>query len=1529
MKNNKKGKWMPKRLISWILTTVMVFATLNLGGIPASRVFAASDDVTVDFSQQGFSNKEAVSSVTYSGVSVSFGMGTNQFNNAPVYNSADPSVRCYGGNTITVSSQNNKTFSEINLTCISGDDGNEITASTGSMNGTTWKGSADSVTFTIGDKSGHRRLSKISVTYPIELTDDNTELLVKEFTYNGSEIVPVVQYKESEEADAVTLVEGTDYEVAEGGTDSATNVGIYEFTITGKGDYSGSCEFMWEIIEFPVIVTPNVDQHKTYGEADPTLEYQVAAEEDIDGTPELPAVDFENGMFKKGELTREEGEDAGEYEFDFSDIIKQNTNYEISVFAGTEVLPVPVFQILRKQLTDEDILVVAKNSSGKTEENGFEYTYTGKTLEAQFDLYYTDRAVRDNGDKINRKFNFNNPSSSRNDPFKLTNDKDYVFNGTTTAKQPNKTLNVAPYDVSFRGEENYQGTIEDKWSIVAGTFNVRENVYDGVYDGQEHEALEVHPSPSRNYTNEEKTYEYILLTSEEMSAEGFDIDSLLNDPEEAWINYADKATSEVPMIKDVNVDEEGQTIPYIVMYKISMNGYEDYYGAAQPLVSKKDVTLVADDTEPKVYDNDPETDPELTYEDFMNQIIEGETIEGVEISREEGQDAGEYEIFFNLDELNEKYPNYEFDEEVGIFEITKRPADISLGDYEWTYSDKPEEIVPVFEMAGDEGVADGEGILPDDLEDIEYTLKYNGPSEYRALSDAMDAGEYEITLSRRTSNTNYDLMVKETGTLKINPKNITDKGVKVIFNGSDNSDLFECAYTGSKIEPNIALQHMDGTTNYIKNGKEKASGGPRRPDYRITGVESATDIGYYTFEVEGLNNYTGSAKYDWAILPFSYEVETIYDGDLQAPDYLDDFDPQEYTELFTVEYSTDGEVYTAELPKYKDVKRNEKGEIQPYVILYKITYSTEEYGVDEAGNPHVYDGVLLFTINPKEVAISPGSSTKEYDGTCDIYFDDLENVETGIEGEAVNLSNIHGLLEDPDSNHALGLSDYDKRNVKLTTAQLGDVVIEAANDKTIVDNYEVIFDEQANNACAIVNAKVIKGLDELEPLEAREYDGTDDASYMVEPTCDTGIEGQEIKLNVTSARYEEVEIEGDEYKVIDGKDVYLDEEGNPAPHDVSVFMLPEAGNEETKLGNYASEFVIDMGEGIPPFVMTTYLDEYDEGFPMKAETTGIIVPRELAVTIDDIEKTYDGKAVSSSDVTFDMFGYQEIEDDTAAYIDENLDKLFKFEFSAEPKNVGTYKISWTGVDEEFEEILTNDSNYLLCDIMDSEVKIVPKAVTVKALDATKVEGEADPTFKYTVDGLADGETLKNIKVTRKAGDAAGTYDIYITCDADPNYNITFTGAKLTITKKAADYKNEWVDGQWYDANGKTDYKPQGSWKQNDKGWWYEDESGWYPVNCWQKIDGVWYHFKFDGYMAASEWIEGYWLDADGGWRYEPKGSWKQDSTGWWYEDTAGWYPQNQWQKIDNVWYYFGADGYLVTNQYVGEYWVNANGEWAE
>lgn len=77
----------------------------------------------------------------------------------------------------------------------------------------------------------------------------------------------------------------------------------------------------------------------------------------------------------------------------------------------------------------------------------------------------------------------------------------------------------------------------------------------------------------------------------------------------------------------------------------------------------------------------------------------------------------------------------------------------------------------------------------------------------------------------------------------------------------------------------------------------------------------------------------------------------------------------------------------------------------------------------------------------------------------------------------------------------------------------------------------------------------------------------------------------------------------------------------------------------------------------------------------------------------------------------------------------------------------------------------------------------PKTVTVTAADKTKIYGEEDPTLIYTVEGLVGTDALTG-KLSREAGENVGEYEITQgTLSAGENYELTFTGAKLTITKK--------------------------------------------------------------------------------------------------------------------------------------------------
>lgn len=99
----------------------------------------------------------------------------------------------------------------------------------------------------------------------------------------------------------------------------------------------------------------------------------------------------------------------------------------------------------------------------------------------------------------------------------------------------------------------------------------------------------------------------------------------------------------------------------------------------------------------------------------------------------------------------------------------------------------------------------------------------------------------------------------------------------------------------------------------------------------------------------------------------------------------------------------------------------------------------------------------------------------------------------------------------------------------------------------------------------------------------------------------------------------------------------------------------------------------------------------------------------------------------------------------------------------------------------------------------------------------------------------------------------------------------------------------------------------------------------YPVNEWKCIDNCWYYFNSSGYMESGCYRDGCWLNSDGSWNSAySNGSWKCNSSGWWYEDD-GWYPMGQWLKIDGYWYYFKPDGYIATNQYIDGYWLGSDG----
>lgn len=114
---------------------------------------------TLDFSAQNYANGAKISSLTVGDVTASFSKGSSSTD--PAYYNTGTAVRCYPGNTMTVTAED---ITKIEFTFGSGDNTNPITANTGTLNGNTWTGSADAVTFTVGEGSKHRRIQALKVT---------------------------------------------------------------------------------------------------------------------------------------------------------------------------------------------------------------------------------------------------------------------------------------------------------------------------------------------------------------------------------------------------------------------------------------------------------------------------------------------------------------------------------------------------------------------------------------------------------------------------------------------------------------------------------------------------------------------------------------------------------------------------------------------------------------------------------------------------------------------------------------------------------------------------------------------------------------------------------------------------------------------------------------------------------------------------------------------------------------------------------------------------------------------------------------------------------------------------------------------------------------------------------------------------------------------------------------------------------------------------------------------------------------------
>lgn len=125
---------------------------------------AETPTLTFDFSAQGYENGVQYTSIDGdANITISFGDGAND---GKYYNTGT-AIRIYGGGHMTIAGGEGVTISKIVLEFGAGDGSNAISTDVGTYDNGQWIGSAQTVTFTAGGTSGHRRIMKVKVFYEV------------------------------------------------------------------------------------------------------------------------------------------------------------------------------------------------------------------------------------------------------------------------------------------------------------------------------------------------------------------------------------------------------------------------------------------------------------------------------------------------------------------------------------------------------------------------------------------------------------------------------------------------------------------------------------------------------------------------------------------------------------------------------------------------------------------------------------------------------------------------------------------------------------------------------------------------------------------------------------------------------------------------------------------------------------------------------------------------------------------------------------------------------------------------------------------------------------------------------------------------------------------------------------------------------------------------------------------------------------------------------------------------------------------
>ena len=232
--------------------------------------------------------------------------------------------------------------------------------------------------------------------------------------------------------------------------------------------------------------------------------------------------------------------------------------------------------------------------------------------------------------------------------------------------------------------------------------------------------------------------------------------------------------------------------------------------------------------------------------------------------------------------------------------------------------------------------------------------------------------------------------------------------------------------------------------------------------------------------------------------------------------------------------------------------------------------------------------------------------------------------------------------------------------------------------------------------------------------------------------------------------------------------------------------------------------------------------------------------------------------------------------------------------SIELRNENDYDIYYT-IETKENRLVATDLKYTEPILLDEDGKYILKAYTVD--DDNEKHNEI--VVKYTLK-LAKEHTEKDSwenvgDIYRYRGKDGKIVTGWLEIDGD-RYYFTDKGNMATGPQD--------IDGKQY-YFGEDGVMLTG-WQQINGKWYYLGEDGVIKSGP-QSIDGKWYYFGEDGTMETG---------------------WKQIGDKWYYLLDTGEFSIG-WQNIGGKWYYFASNGEMKTDQYIDGYYIGADGVMTE